>query len=58
MWGRIWIVMLGEKGKSIGHIHRKFISSEAVENKIRYIEKKYATSLDNSKLLYQKTIAK
>lgn len=50
--------MLGEKGKSIGHIHRKFISSEAVENKIRYIEKKYATSLDNSKLLYQKTIAK
>lgn len=49
MWGRIWIKMLGEENKNVGHIHRKIISSEAIENKIRYVEKKYAPSLENSK---------
>ena len=48
--------MVGEKGKNIGHIHRKLISSAAWEQldqlKIKSdVENNYETSLDNSKLL-------
>lgn len=58
--GRILIVMVREKDRNVGHLHRIFISSVGTieEWKVKSdVENNCRTSMNNSKLLCQKTIA-